>query len=117
MKNSKIGFIFDKIIWTTIILLPIVLYIILLKNNPSGYNFEDIFTSSILNYFGVRGNSFYSTIESIFSEIGVCAVTDLYGILYYITYIISVEIMHLMVNVMLYIPRIAMKWLRKGVDD
>ena len=112
--KRKINFTFDKLIWAVIILLPIFAYLLTIKTCGS---FENVFT----NYgFGVSQTSVvYTTITEIFgvgANSGYLGVFSSPAIPLYITYLVNVELLHLLVDCLLFIPRIAQKYVNKGGD-
>lgn len=118
MTKKKISFILDRLFWGFIALLPLLVYLVFIIKNGTTYSLENVFndfgfgidTSSVIyqtfiQIFGVASGS-SATIPAFLSN----------GVVLYISYMVLVELIHLIVDILLYIPRIAMKWLDKGVD-
>lgn len=101
-----------------LMLLPLMVYLVYIFKTGSVYSFQDVFT----NFgFGIDETSIiYQTYTSIFGVIaGSTANIPAFlnnGVILYISYITFIELIHLIVDMLLYIPRIAQHWLEKGVD-
>lgn len=118
MTKKKISHICDKVFWGLIMLLPLIVYVVYIIKNGSIYSLENVFTDF---GFGINtDNVIYQTFISIFGVVaGSTASIPAFlsnGVILYITYIVIVELIHLIVDCLLYIPRIAMKFLDKGVE-
>lgn len=118
MTKKKISHIFDKLFWGFIMLLPVFVYLVFLVRNGGVYVFADVF----INFgFNIDTSSvIYTTLTSIFGVIsgGTANIPAFLsdGVMVYITYIVLIELIHLVVDILLYIPRVAMKYLDKGVE-
>ena len=127
MRKRNVKFIFDKILWGLIMLLPILLYMIYLCSHRISADSVTIlsieyFLHDTLSFFtGVTmddivmssnvGNVFYEFFESgIFLKMPLTASSF---ISWYLMYIICVELMHICVDVILLLPRICRNWLDK----
>lgn len=118
MTKKKISHICDKVFWGLIMLLPLIVYVIYIFNNGNIYPLENVFNDF---GFGIDTTSvIYQTFSNIFGVVaGTSASVPAFlsnGVILYITYIVLVELIHLIVDILLYIPRIAMKFLDKGVE-
>ena len=114
MTKKKISHIFDKLFWGFIMLLPLLVYVIYILKTGNIYSLENVFTDF---GFGIDTTSvIYQTFISIFGSSGSIPAFLGNGFILYITYIVLVELIHLIVDILLYIPRIAMKFLDKGVE-
>ena len=115
MTKKKISKIFDKAFWGFIMMLPLLVYLVYIIKNGSTYSLESVFTDF---GFGIdTTNVIFTTLSSLLIGSGsaIAGFTG-NGIVLYITYISLVELIHLIVDCLLYIPRIAMKFLDKGVE-
>lgn len=118
MTKKKISHIFDKLFWGFIMLLPLLVYVLYIVKTGSVYPLESVFADF---GFGIDTTSvIYTTFASIFGVAsGTASNVPAFlsnGVVLYITYIVLIELIHLIVDVLLYIPRIAMKFLDKGVE-
>lgn len=118
MTKKKISKIFDKMFWGLVMALPLLVYVFYIIKTGNIYSFESVFTDF---GFGIDTSGvIFQTFSSLFgvtagSSSAIAAFTG-NGIILYITYIVLVELIHLIVDCLLYIPRIAMKFLDKGVE-
>jgi hypothetical protein len=118
MTKKKISHICDKLFWGFLMILPLLVYLVYIIKNGNIYPLEQVFTDF---GFGIDTSSIiYQTFTSIFGVVtGSTANIPAFlsnGVILYITYIVLIEIIHLIVDILLYIPRIAMKFLDKGVE-
>lgn len=119
MTKKKFSHIFDKVFWGIIALLPIIVYIIYVVKNGTIYLFDSVFAD-----FGfgidISNSIVYTTLTDIFgvvadSTANISAFTS-NGLILYVSYMVYVELVHLLIDCLLYIPRIAQKFIDKGVD-
>lgn len=117
MRKRNFKFYIDKVIWAVIVLLPLILYAINLLSYRLTSASETL--PSLYQYlvdFGCTSetNIVYTAITSIFGN-GSDSILSLFGsnspMLVYFTYFISVEILHLFVDFICFIPRLSHKWL------
>lgn len=97
--------------WLFLALLPLFVYLVVARTGAGGTSLEDFMTvmSTKLN-FVTTDNVLYTSIKSVFGEGGVLPILQ-DGMVLYLTYFCIVEIVHLMVDVLVFIPRIAHGWL------
>lgn len=151
MRKRTINNLFDKILWGSLMLLPLVVMVIgVFSDNYlnvqetvinsdltstvifGGYDIERFFSSFCSYYNGsdyyfeefVNDSLLYNTFCSIFGvnpntgELGVLAFFGDGFVPFYLTWIIGVNIAHIFVDVILLLPRICSKFLRKfGAED
>lgn len=118
MTKKKFSHIFDKVFWGLIALLPIIVYCIYLIKNGGVYVFADVFDNFGFNID--KTSIIYTTLTSIFGVVaGGSANIPAFlsdGVMVYMTYFVIIELIHLILDMLLYIPRIARKFLDKGVE-
>lgn len=118
MSKRTLCKVLDKLFWALIMLLPLVVYVVYVLKTGSVYTLSD----ALANFgFAIDESSvIYQTYTSIFGVVagGTANIPAFLsnGVISYITYITLVELIHLIVDILLYIPRIAQKYLEKGVD-
>lgn len=97
--------------WLFLALLPVILYLVAARN--TGGTDMLIFSqmmSEKLGFFTSADNIIYSSIHDIFGPSGTLPIlTD--ALTSYLAYYIIIEIAHLCVDVLLFIPRIAHSWM------
>lgn len=95
--------------WLFLALLPLFVYLCIAR--ASGTTLDDFMTimSTKLNFINTD-NVLYTSIKGIFGEGGIFPILQ-DGMVLYLTYFCIVEIVHLLVDVLVFIPRIAHGWL------
>lgn len=119
MRKRTVNFCFDKFFWYAVYMLPLILYVIYLLKG--GYEAIPSL-STAMSSFGLNvleTSDLYVALNNVFGSGGVVPTFVSGDILLFMTYFISTFLLHLMVDFVLFIPRIAMKWLDKlyGGDD
>lgn len=115
MRERTIKNLSDNIMWYLIYLLPIIGFLILLAtNNGVPIVFADVFNNLGLQI--VTDNIIVDTLTQIFGVGGVFPIFASPGLIYYFTYFIATMIIHLAVDFLLFIPRLAHKWLGKVTE-
>lgn len=135
MRKRTINYCFDKILWGIIMLLPIILYLAfiifylngqrdlgvqldnILDNQLSILSFSHVMTL-IFGWFQdltAGENLFYATLRDIFYNYFQFEFdgSDMSFIIWYAVYIMMVEFLHILVDVILLLPRICRKFLDK----
>lgn len=115
MKKKKIdlvGHICDNVMWYAIYLLPLILMVL--------YWFKTG-TTTLSNVIELAGLSFvtdnivYTTLNSVFGVGGVFAVFANNDLLIYFSYFICVAIIHLIIDILLYIVRLCHNVVNHGL--
>lgn len=116
MRKRNISFLFDHVMWYLLYLLPVFMLVVLTCVLRQAVSFESVFELVGLN---IATNSVvYTTLVSICGSVGVLPLFGSLDILIYLTYFVNVFIVHLLVDFVLFIPRLAHKWMSKfGGDD
>ena len=108
MRKRTIKCLCDNIFWHLVYLLPLILVV--------GVTFETgVFTSiSIaMNTLGLdifTSNPIYITLVDLFGSTGVVPLFTGTAILEYLSYFVSVFLLHMAIDFLLFIPRLAMNW-------
>ena len=127
MRKRNCKNLFDNIMWYTIYLLPIILTILAtfgafqgdwyvlwqeIDGDWTSFPFFPILHGYLDNflYFDLDVNPIFLTFNNIFGNAGLlpCFNTT---ILLYMTYFVYVYLFHLIVDFLLFIPRLAHKWM------
>lgn len=122
MRKKTISNLAEHILWCVILLLPVLLLLI----SPLGYSIgggtslsdADIVIpdfASVLSEFGLTTeNIIYTSLSDLFGAGGLLPFfASNSSILLYFAYFIYVEVLHLVIDVLVFIPRLAHKWLNK----
>lgn len=109
MRKRNIDCFFDILFWFLVYALPIIAICLSL------YNGNVISMSSVLNGLGIdcTSNVVYNTLVDIFGTGGVFPMFANNSIFEFATYFILANILHLIVDVLVFIPRLAHDFLNK----
>ena len=109
--NRKINVldVLDNLFWYAIYSLPIIFYVVYLFG-------VDVDPVSVINFFNENFGSISNIVSDSFNQIfGTSGVLPLFSsdsfVLEFLTYFISCVIIHLAVDFLLFIPRIAHVWM------
>lgn len=120
--TSRFAFKLDKIFWFLMLIFPMISWCLYLFSfngygdaNSSLVSFWTWLNSQIIGA-NISNNVVYVTLNSIF---GVSGVFPVFGssFLLFMTYLVNVEIIHVCFDVIVFIPRLAHKWISKAVQD
>lgn len=109
MKKKTITTLFDKVFWYIVYMLPIVVMLILTLKQGDFVTIADTFTS--LNLTGIDGSIVYNALFGIFGTGGIMPIFASPDILLFMSYFVYANIVHLFVDFILFIPRLAKKWM------
>lgn len=130
MRKRTINYCFDKILWGIIMLLPIILYLVFIIFYLNGQRdltslpaVNDLSFYRVMSYvfgwfyeFIPEDNIFYSVFHNIFLDnfdFLFDSSRTFSFILWYAVYLIMIEFLHILVDVLLLLPRICRKFLDK----
>lgn len=120
--TSRFAFKLDKIFWFFIQFFPLLSWCLYLFSfngyGDAGSSFMSFWTWLNNQIFGsiMTENVIYTTLIEIFGAYGVFPIFGT-SFLLFITYLVSVEIIHVFYDVIVFIPRLAHKWISKAVQD
>lgn len=120
MSNTRFGSKLDKIFWFFIAFAPLIFYALYLVSHSgqSEYFSFYVFLSNYLGLFFSSNNVLSSIFSSILGPSGVFPVFSAQsGWLVLFSYLATVEIVHALFDVVVFIPRLAHKWISKAVQD
>lgn len=121
--NTRFSYKLDKIFWFIISFIPLFSWLVYLFSFSSYTASPLTFLAWLDQYFGFLGqisqSVIYSTLYQIFS---ITSVSSLFpslpvSLMAFFTYLITVEIIHVIYDVIVFIPRLAHKWISKAVQD
>lgn len=111
MRKKSISCLFDNLMWYLLYLLPLFLLLIYLVRTGTVVDLSTIFSDFGLDI--LTNNQILVALSSLFGSSGVVPLFASESILVYFSYFISVFVVHLAVDFLLFIPRLAHKWLNK----
>lgn len=118
--NTRFAYRLDKIFWFFISFAPLIFYALYLVAhfNQSEYFSFYVFLSNYLGLFFSSNNVLSSVFSSILGPSGIFPVFSTQsGWLVFFSYLGTVEIVHVLFDVVVFIPRLAHKWISKAVQD
>ncbi len=108
MRKRTIKYLCDNIFWYTIYLLPVIFALIYWFKTGSS-NLSTIMSTGGFSILST--NVIYTSLSSLFGVDGIFPLFQSPDILMFLTYFVSVMIIHLAVDVLLFIVRLAHDWL------
>lgn len=121
--TSRFAFKLDKIFWFIVSFFPLFSWLIYLFSFSSYTASPLTFLAWIEQNFGFMGQMqqsvIYSTLYQIFSITSVASLFPALStsLIAFFTYLVTVEIVHVVYDVIVFIPRLAHKWISKAVQD
>lgn len=121
--STRFSYKLDKIFWFVLSFLPLFSWLLYLFSFSGYANSPLTFYAWLEQNFAFMGqisnSTIYSTLYQIFS---ITSVSSLFpalstSLLAFFTYLITVEIVHVIYDVIVFIPRLAHKWISKAVQD
>lgn len=113
MRKRTIKFTADLVFWYILYFLPVMVYLFYMLAQPSQttnlVNLEQLFTTCGFEF--VSNNIIFTNLTDIFGANGILPLFQDIGIFYVFTWFISVYLCHLLVDFLLFIPRLAHKYL------
>lgn len=120
--NTRFAYRLDKVFWFFIQFIPLFSWLVYLISF-TGYKSQEAsvlsFGNWIANYFlgfSLEENIVFTTLLNIFGQGGVFPIFGT-AMVYFFTYLIMIEIVHVVYDVIVFIPRLAHKWISKAVQD
>lgn len=121
MRKRTITFVADKAFWLIVALLPLIIYALqfLIYELPSVTTEMPSFVS-FMQDFGISQNSIcYEVMYDLFGQDGILKLFDgsSNAVLLFLAYFCSVEIIHLAVDFIVFIPRLSHKFMNKFCQE
>lgn len=114
MRKKTISFGLDHIMWTIIYIFPILLVLFASAVTPLADVITTVNNSAFVTDFS--STQIYSVLNDIFGIDGILPLftgTTGVAVISYMTYFVNVLIIHLAVDILVFIPRIAHEWIGK----
>lgn len=111
MREKTQKNLFDNIMWYGLYLLPLLLWLLVSYQTGEFVTLSTAMSSMGLEIF--TDNQILTTLSDIFATTGILPLFASADIILYMSYFISVFLIHLFVDFILFIPRLAHKWLNK----
>lgn len=120
--NTRFAYKLDKVFWFLILMLPVIswaLYLFSFNGYTDAGSSLISFSSWISNQFtgtDLSGNAVYVALNRIFGPSGAFPIFRPSFLVFFV-YLVDVEIVHVFFDVIVFIPRLAHKWVSKAVQD
>lgn len=113
MRKRTINHLTDSVMWYFIYLLPLILCVVMSFNSPSSFDLTAMLCGGSFGVLASESNVIFKAFEALFGASGVLplfASGDV-GIMLYMAYFCSVMLLHLAVDFIVFIPRLAHKYM------
>lgn len=115
MRKKTLNCIFDNILWYALYMLPLICFVVMLWHNGStGLTLSSVFENCGLSI--VTDNIVVNSLIQLFGVGGLMPFFVNNDLIIYFSYFIIVNIIHLAVDVLLFIPRFGHNLMNKGGD-
>lgn len=113
MRKRTINHLSDTVLWYFVYLFPLLVILVMSIGSHSMINLNDFFTGNGYNIFS--NGIIYDALASLFGSDGILPLfaEGGAGLLYYAAWFISCMLIHLAVDFILFIPRLAHKFMDK----
>ena len=119
--KNRFSYKLDKLFWFCIQIFPLVCFAVYCIAGTRGSEvvvptFNSFLIKLGLNY--QQGNVFFNVLAQLFGSKGVFPLfVDSGGMVLYLTYVLTMEVLHICFDVLVFIPRLTHKWISKAVQD
>ena len=116
--KNRFSYKLDKLFWFLVVSAPLIGWLFSCLHNSSIFNFSYF----MQNYFSVivdADNPIAAVFYRIFGDKSLIfpLVDASQGILRFLIYASTMEVLHVCFDVLVFIPRLALKWISKAVQD
>lgn len=121
--KNRFSYKLDKIFWFLIAIAPFLGYFLCVAfngitvSNEANITLPNFFITNVLGGSSFSSDIVWSTLCNIFGPTGILPVFSNESVLYIFNWFIWVELFHLFFDVIVFIPRLAHKWISKAVQD
>lgn len=119
--KNRFAYKLDKLFWFFIQIFPLVCFTVYCIAGTRGSEVVVPTFNSFLVKLGFdyqQGNVFYNILAQLFGSNGVFPLfVDSGGVILYLTYVLTMEVLHICFDVIVFIPRLAHQWISKAVQD
>lgn len=110
MRKRTVNHVAETIFWNIIYFIPVIAYLILLYKGGIS-TFGSVFDTIGLNI--AQNSTAFSSLASLFGTDGILPLFANSDLLIFFSYYINVFIAHIFVDFILFIPKLAKKWMNK----
>lgn len=111
MREKTQKNLFDNGMWYILYLLPLIIWALVSYQSGTITSLSSAMSTMGLEIFA--NNQILTSLTDIFATTGILPLFSSPDIILYMSYFISVFLIHLFVDFILFIPRLAHKWLNK----
>lgn len=109
MRKETIKYISNSLIWVLLALMPLLLMLVYNLHN------NNLNLSDFISIFGDNNNLIYTTLNNVFGSSGSFPIAN-DNLIIYCSYLACITLLQIVVNIMLFIPKIALKWINNVMD-
>ena len=119
MRKKTFSYVADTIFWYVLYFLPIIAYLLYLFAEPASgatvLNLGAFMESS--GFILAENNVIYTALQGVLGANGVLPLFASGGALMFLSYFCAVYLAHLVVDVLVFIPRLCHKWLNSFTKE
>ena len=109
MRKKNFTYYVDTLFWNILYMLPIFILLIFTWSSGSIVGISSVFSSLGLEIF--NDNIVVTTLSDIFGSGGILPIFTSNDMIIFLSYFIYMNILHLVVDVLVWLPRLAHHWL------
>lgn len=121
MRKRTIKFISDKLLWLTAMLIPLIYCLVVnlhYTETHTPISLLEIFTNADYGFAIANDNLILTTINGLFGATGTLPLWGVNSYVpYFITYLAVVVIVQLAYDVLIFVPKLAHKWIHTLTQD
>lgn len=121
MRKKTIKFISDKLLWLLAMLIPLIYCLVVnihYTETHTPISILEIFTNAEYGFAIANNNLILTTINDLFGSAGVLPLWTADSFVpYFITYLSIIVLVQLAYDVLMFVPKIAHKWLHTWTQD
>ena len=110
MRKRTVSYLADTIFWNIVYFIPVIAYFILLWKFGL-QNFGSVFDTIGLNI--ATNSTVFESLSNIFGVDGILPLFASTDLIVFLTYYVNVFIAHIFIDLVLFIPKLAKKWMNK----
>lgn len=119
--KNRFGYKLDRLFWFFVQIFPLLCFTVYCIAGTRGSEVVVPTFNSFLIKLGFnyqQGNVFYNVLAQLFGSNGAFPLfVDSGGVILYLTYVLTMEVLHVCFDILVFIPRLAHKWISKAVQD
>lgn len=113
MKKNNFNFV--NLLWFILLILPLILWVVLTAKSGMPMTFTNVFENFGFSFNLSDTNILYNIFNTLFTNLGdyIPIFANDSGIVIYFIYICGLEVVRLVIDILLFIPRLCQKLINK----